>query len=106
MTLNLWFLVHKKSVLHKKVTKSHGVTIDTVVKSRIDCIFFQRFGVKDAVYIELPNNNKEFMAIELGRERKTAGANSFCYYRLAQDRYLNLFYYFSCIIVENDLIFT
>ena len=37
LTLNIWFLVHKKSVLHKKVTKSHGVTIEPVLKSRIDC---------------------------------------------------------------------
>ena len=38
MSLNLLFLLHKKSVFQKKVTKSRIVTKFTVTKSKFDCI--------------------------------------------------------------------
>ena len=39
MSLNLLFLLHKKLVFQKKVTKSKFVTKFTVTKSEVDCTY-------------------------------------------------------------------
>ena len=55
MSLNLLFLLHKKSVFRKKVTKSRIVTKSTVTKSRFDCTYSRVTEIYDLAWIDLNN---------------------------------------------------
>ena len=55
MSLNLLFLLHKKLVFQKKVTKSKFVTKFTVTKSEVDCtreVFLIGFTVASTLLIK------------------------------------------------------
>ena len=55
MSLNLLFLLYKKLVFQKKVTKSKFVTKFTVTKSEVDCIMVKVVSRADADYFQLLN---------------------------------------------------
>ena len=57
------YVLHKKSVLHKKVTKSHGVTIDPVLKSRIDCTLMCFLVVHSKFRVEMEGRKKAAYAL-------------------------------------------